>query len=450
MRKATNILMSLLVALAIPVVAFAGTALDGTTTNAQYIYSENTTSDDVDVVDYSDGSEVEFFNGDNEETSYLYIGMDSPFDKVKMDLTGSVEFEDDADLEFEYYNGSSWKDLNVNTDSFDSFETVDKETFSFEIPENWDLDDFEFGDDSTVSEEAYWIRIAADDVEDGGSADQISVVAYLVEATVENEDGNRIINLSEENFAVSGGTDNEVYGVYAKGNGRYLLALNSSANVTDYRLVVTVPGYDQLATDLEMDGDDAVEIDVTVLRDEACYPEYNDIDYHWAQSAIRELYCRQILQVSSDYFRPNTRVSRAEFLKMALRNAGIDTSIYTYKENPFSDVDREDDWYTEYALAAYHLDVIDGEKYFSADYSLNRAEAVVILIRLAGIEETSTNTPFYDIASTDWYASFVRAAADMGIVEGYPDGSFQGERYLSRAESAVMVNNMYYAKYEDQ
>ncbi|MFT7184409.1 MAG: hypothetical protein ACI9QC_000751 [Oceanicoccus sp.] len=452
MRK-VNILTSLVLALSLPVLALASVAMDGTTTNAQYVYTESNSSDGVEVVDYSDAAEdndgdlVEFYTGDEDEQT-LYIGMEVPFDKIKLELTGSVEYEDDADLDWEYYTGSVWKNLTVSTTSFDDFITVDTETITFDIPSSWDNGDFEFDDNTTVAEDAYWIRVSADEVVEGGSLDQISVTAYLLEVTVENEDGSRIINLSDENFMISGGSDNEVYGVLAKGNGRYLLAVNTSSSNTDYRFTVTVGGYDQLATDLVMDGDNEVELDIVVLRDHNCYPDYSDIDYHWAQSAIRELYCRSILQISTDDFRPNTRVSRAEFLKMALNNAGVDTSIYTYKENPFDDVDREDDWYAEYALAAYNLDVIDGDNDFNADYSLNRAEAVVILIRLAGIEADNSTTPFYDIASTDWFAASVRAAADMNVVEGYPDGSFQGERYLSRAESAVMVNNMYYAQYE--
>lgn len=452
MRKATTILVSLLVATALPILALASSAMVGTTTNAQYVYTESNSSDGVDVVDYSDAAEdndgdlVEFFTGDEDEQT-LYIGMEVPFDKVKIDLTGSVEYDGKAELDWEYYTGSSWKDLSISGSNFDDFEKIDTETITFDVPSSWDKADFEFDDDSTDAESAYWIRVSADNVEEGGSIDQISVVAYMLEVTVENEDGSRIINLSDENFMVSGASDNEVYGVISKGSGRYLLALNTDADNTDYRLVVTVGGYEQIATKVSMDGDDEVEIDIVVLRDDNCYPDYSDIDYHWAQSAIRELYCRSILQIDTESFRPNTRVSRAEFLKMALNNAGIDTAIYTYKENPFDDVDR-DDWEAEYALAAYHLDVIDGDDDFDGDYSLNRAEAVVILIRLAGIETSNTNTPFYDIASSDWYAAAVRAAADMDVVEGYPDGSFQGERYLSRAESAVMVNNMYYAQYE--
>lgn len=448
MRKAT-LLFGLLLGLAFPMGVLASDVLDGTTANLHYIYSETTEDGDVTVTDYSNSSDIEFFNGDEDETQYLYMGMEVPFDKVSFDLTGSVEFEDDSTLEWEYYNGSSWKSLTLDGDSFNGFEQVNRDSLRFNYPSSWTMDSFEFGDDSE-SPEAYWIRVSADEVVEGGAADQISVVAYLLEVTVENQEGQRILNLSEDNFSVSEGSDNELYGVIGQGNGKYLLAVNTLANDTNYRLVIYVPGYDQLATDVEMDENDEVSVTVALYGDDACAPEYDDIAFHWAQSAVRELYCRQILQITTDNFRPNTRVSKAEFIKMALMNASIDTDIYTYKSNPFDDVDREDDWYAEYALAAYHLDVIDADDDFNADYSMNRAEAVVVLIRLAGIEGNSSMTPFYDIASSAWYARYVRAAADMGVVEGYPDGSFQPERYLSRAEAAVMINNMYYAKYEDQ
>ncbi len=449
MPKATKLVSSLLVAISMPVIAFAAVAMDGTNANASYIYSESTYSGEVEFVNYSNSDEVEFFKGDEDSTQYLYIGMEVPFDKVKIDLSESVKFADDPKLEFDYYDGSVWESLDVDTSYFDDFLYVDKESFSFKAPNNWSQGSFEAGNGS-LSPNAYWIRISADEVSEGGAAVQISVVAYFTKITVEDNDGNGVNNLSEENFMLSEGSDNEIYGVLSQGDGQYLLAVNISEDITSYRLVVSVPGYEQKATDLIMDGDNKVSIDMQISGgNESCTPNYLDTDYHWAQSAIRELYCRQILQIDSVNFRPNTRVSKAEFLKMALLNAGVDTEFYTYKVNPFDDVDREEDWYAQYAIAAYNLDVIDGDTDFRADYSLNRVDAVVILMRLAGIEGDSYSTPFYDIAESDWFAKYIRAAADLEVVEGYEDGSFQPNRYLSRAEAAVMVNNMYYAKYKD-
>lgn len=53
--------------------------------------------------------------------------------------------------------------------------------------------------------------------------------------------------------------------------------------------------------------------------------------------------------------------------------------------------------------------------------------------------------PFYDLPENHWAYNSVVALADAGIVEGYGDGTFRGQRTITRYESAavlarVMVN----------
>lgn len=46
---------------------------------------------------------------------------------------------------------------------------------------------------------------------------------------------------------------------------------------------------------------------------------------------------------------------------------------------------------------------------------------------------------FTDIAPGAWYEQYVCAAADRGIVTGYPDGTFDPEGTITRAEAAVIA-----------
>ena len=45
-----------------------------------------------------------------------------------------------------------------------------------------------------------------------------------------------------------------------------------------------------------------------------------------------------------------------------------------------------------------------------------------------------------DVSSSDWYADFIDAAVDLGLIEGYPDGTIRPEATITRAEACTIVN----------
>ena len=47
--------------------------------------------------------------------------------------------------------------------------------------------------------------------------------------------------------------------------------------------------------------------------------------------------------------------------------------------------------------------------------------------------------PFSDVRETDWFASYVGSAKDLGIVSGYPDGSFKPSRQVTYGEFLAMA-----------
>ena len=92
---------------------------------------------------------------------------------------------------------------------------------------------------------------------------------------------------------------------------------------------------------------------------------------------------------------------------------------------------------------AVHYKVADGygDGTFRPNDSVNRAEAVKMLTLAAQIQpETLTGAlAFTDVSPTEWYASYVKSAADANIVSGYGDGTFGPEKYITRAEAAKIV-----------
>lgn len=73
--------------------------------------------------------------------------------------------------------------------------------------------------------------------------------------------------------------------------------------------------------------------------------------------------------------------------------------------------------------------------------AVTRAEMAALLLRGSSRD---TDLPLYggrfsDVHVSDWYAGYVERAAQLGIVTGYPDGTFHPLAAVSRAEMAVLL-----------
>ena len=56
----------------------------------------------------------------------------------------------------------------------------------------------------------------------------------------------------------------------------------------------------------------------------------------------------------------------------------------------------------------------------------------------AGVSAYAAN-PFSDVSTDDWAYQAVAELSDQGVVEGYPDGTFRGERNMTRYELAQVI-----------
>ncbi len=77
---------------------------------------------------------------------------------------------------------------------------------------------------------------------------------------------------------------------------------------------------------------------------------------------------------------------------------------------------------------------------FKPNGSLNRAELATILVRLKslGIKKVEV-APFPDVRPQFWAANYIAAAARSGLVVGYPDRTFRPTMPLDRVDAIVMV-----------
>ncbi len=85
---------------------------------------------------------------------------------------------------------------------------------------------------------------------------------------------------------------------------------------------------------------------------------------------------------------------------------------------------------------------------FRPHHLITRAEFIKLMV-FSSVPENFTleGTPcFNDVSKSDWFFTYVCYAKKEKIVKGYEDGSFKPEQYITFAEAAKIVSEMYGSK----
>ena len=111
-----------------------------------------------------------------------------------------------------------------------------------------------------------------------------------------------------------------------------------------------------------------------------------------------------------------------------------DESVGSGEGNGGADVSK---WLNTEVHDAYMQGYPDGS--FRADGLMTRAEAAQMFFNLLKDPAADSSVPFRDIREDAWYADAAGRLAELGIINGYPDGTFGGGRTITRAEFAAMA-----------
>ncbi|PWW08486.1 S-layer family protein [Paenibacillus cellulosilyticus] len=79
------------------------------------------------------------------------------------------------------------------------------------------------------------------------------------------------------------------------------------------------------------------------------------------------------------------------------------------------------------------------ENVFDPKGSVTRAEFAKMLVRALDLESSGLTSSFSDVKSTDWFAPYVAAAANKGIINGRTTTTFAPNATITRAEMATMI-----------
>ena len=140
--------------------------------------------------------------------------------------------------------------------------------------------------------------------------------------------------------------------------------------------------------------------------------------------------------------KPEEPITRAEVSAIFFRILSEESrNKYWSTENSFSDTEK-DEWYYNVVSTMANANIIHGypDGAFLPNNKITRAEFATIAANFDS-GEYSGEDKFSDI-SGHWASEYINRAAQKGWIEGYGDGTFRPNQYITRAEVMSLVNRV--------
>lgn len=210
-----------------------------------------------------------------------------------------------------------------------------------------------------------------------------------------------------------------------------------------YNKIPSRPGYrftgwyDSSRLDDRYDEDEEISVPMGITTvwagwEETSVPSMLNGDDHYAY----------IQGYSDGTVRPNANITRAQVATIFFRLLDEDVqddNLTTY--NTFPDVD-QDYWANTAISTMASLGVINGRNsgLFDPDAYITRAEFAAICARFddSGVDGITT---FTDTVG-HWAEDEISRAAALGWIQGYADGTFRPNQYITRAQAVTMINRV--------
>lgn len=166
--------------------------------------------------------------------------------------------------------------------------------------------------------------------------------------------------------------------------------------------------------------------------------DFHDLHRHWAKESVQQLIKSGAINGYPDgTFKPNQLITRAEFVSIlvhALNLEEMDGLLF---------FDTRDHWAKDVIATAHAHGIVNGytETIFGANDPITREQIAVMITRATGLSMENETLPFVDQGKiSTWAQDAVMTLTERGIIEGFPDGSFQPQKGATRAETAVLLS----------
>ncbi|MBD3109625.1 S-layer homology domain-containing protein [Bacillus sp. AGMB 02131] len=109
-------------------------------------------------------------------------------------------------------------------------------------------------------------------------------------------------------------------------------------------------------------------------------------------------------------------------------------------QTSFRDVPPSHTFYEEIQFLV-ELGIISGfeDGTFRPGQAVTRAQAAIMIGRTFDLNGEQRKTIFRDVSKSSVASGYIQEAADYGIIQGYPDGTFRPNEPVSRGQMAILI-----------
>ena len=170
--------------------------------------------------------------------------------------------------------------------------------------------------------------------------------------------------------------------------------------------------------------------------------KFDDVREHWAKDEIYKAFEKGIVVgVSDNSFEPERPITRAEFVKMLFEVLKMSES---QENNLYKDVQR-DAWYAPYINAVSEAGIVEGsDGFFRPADTISRQETAKIMASAYQLKNNvDIGTEKIDYADMEeislWAKESVNICAELGLMQGVEDNVFSPLTGTTRAQAVVII-----------
>lgn len=149
-----------------------------------------------------------------------------------------------------------------------------------------------------------------------------------------------------------------------------------------------------------------------------------------------------IIGYKDGLLRPYGEISRGEVAAIFFRMLTDKTrNEYWSQTNSFTDVAAEK-WCNNAISTLFSIGIIDGygDGAFRPDGPITRAAFTKMAVNFFDYHVKDYDGRFTDVEGDAWYAGYIQAAAELKLIEGFDDGTFRPDDYITRAQACAIIN----------
>jgi hypothetical protein len=166
---------------------------------------------------------------------------------------------------------------------------------------------------------------------------------------------------------------------------------------------------------------------------------FTDVDGHWAASYINYWTGKDVLHgYPNETFQPDAYISRAEVAQVLYLFLGL----YPSTDNPYNDI-YTNDWYFEAVCTctAWGIDKGYDDDSFRPSTPITREEAMSMLAHAVSSAPADNGIEIFSDAEETGtaYVTAINALIRDSHVDGYPDGTLRPQRNITRGEFAKIL-----------